>query len=527
MSIKNLLFVFIILIGFPTLVFSAPSSTIVQNLFIKDLAGNGTRCLQINNAGLVQINAAACGTGGAVTWLANGGAFLTTSTINFAAGANITITTSTDGTYTFAATAGSGITSLNGLTTSTQVFATSSAGSGFDLTSSGFTHTLRIGTADNSNTGLLTSSDWSTFNAKLSTSTGLTTANFATTSISQWTNDSGFITIAGVSSTLKVGSAATSTGITGLVFQTSTIAGTWDVRLTGGNILTFSIPPASDAYFAPSTTIPIAANPTASVGLTAVNGTASTFLRSDGAPALSVTITPVWTGLHQFSGAGASTTQLWSASTSIDFANALVLSGAGKKLAAYSGSACSGSDQVTSISATGTVICSGQGSGGNGTLASSTPYVAGQIAVASTTDGYISTISAGRSISIASNALDADAELYTGGFSMSLSQPSSTTDGRFHQHQFPQPATLTRVSCHMTSIGTTTLSIDRRSTSTPNTAGSLVINDLTCGINANTTTSFLITTSTIDHLLNFNVSSTVGVGTTSTLNVRVFRTYDD
>jgi len=43
-----------------------------------------------------------------------------------------------------------------------------------------------------------------------------------------------------------------------------------------------------------------AANPTASVGLTAVNGSASTFLRSDGAPALSQSIAPTWTGAHVF-----------------------------------------------------------------------------------------------------------------------------------------------------------------------------------------------------------------------------------
>jgi hypothetical protein len=42
------------------------------------------------------------------------------------------------------------------------------------------------------------------------------------------------------------------------------------------------------------------ANPTASVGLTAVNGVASTFLRSDGAPALSQSIAPTWTGAHTF-----------------------------------------------------------------------------------------------------------------------------------------------------------------------------------------------------------------------------------
>lgn len=40
------------------------------------------------------------------------------------------------------------------------------------------------------------------------------------------------------------------------------------------------------------------ANPTASVGLTAVNGTAATPMRSDGAPALDQGIVPTWTGNH-------------------------------------------------------------------------------------------------------------------------------------------------------------------------------------------------------------------------------------
>lgn len=43
------------------------------------------------------------------------------------------------------------------------------------------------------------------------------------------------------------------------------------------------------------------ANPTGTIGLTAVNGAASTFLRSDGAPALSQAIVPTWTGAHTFS----------------------------------------------------------------------------------------------------------------------------------------------------------------------------------------------------------------------------------
>lgn len=48
------------------------------------------------------------------------------------------------------------------------------------------------------------------------------------------------------------------------------------------------------------------ANPTASVGLSAVNGVATTFLRSDGAPPLSQTIAPTWTGVHTFTPAARS-----------------------------------------------------------------------------------------------------------------------------------------------------------------------------------------------------------------------------
>ncbi len=47
-----------------------------------------------------------------------------------------------------------------------------------------------------------------------------------------------------------------------------------------------------------ATSGPSGANPTGTVGLAAVNGSAATFLRSDGAPALSQAITPTWTALH-------------------------------------------------------------------------------------------------------------------------------------------------------------------------------------------------------------------------------------
>ena len=53
----------------------------------------------------------------------------------------------------------------------------------------------------------------------------------------------------------------------------------WNKFLTGGSV-------------------PVGANPTGTVGLSTVNGSAATFLRSDGAPPLSQAIAPSWTGKH-------------------------------------------------------------------------------------------------------------------------------------------------------------------------------------------------------------------------------------
>ena len=52
--------------------------------------------------------------------------------------------------------------------------------------------------------------------------------------------------------------------------------------------------------------LPVGANPSASAGLAAVNGVAATFMRSDAAPPLSVSITPTWTGQHIFQSVNAS-----------------------------------------------------------------------------------------------------------------------------------------------------------------------------------------------------------------------------
>jgi hypothetical protein len=61
---------------------------------------------------------------------------------------------------------GTGITDLNGATGSTQSFATGTSGSDFNISTASNIHTFNIPTASASNRGLLSTTDWSTFNNK-------------------------------------------------------------------------------------------------------------------------------------------------------------------------------------------------------------------------------------------------------------------------------------------------------------------------------------------------------------------------
>lgn len=72
------------------------------------------------------------------------------------------------------------------------------------------------------------------------------------------------------------------------------VAGTNISLIQSGGVITISSTSSGGGSSASG------ANPSASVGLSAVNGSASTFLRSDGAPALDQTIAPTWTGKHIF-----------------------------------------------------------------------------------------------------------------------------------------------------------------------------------------------------------------------------------
>ena len=72
---------------------------------------------------------------------------------------------------------------------------------------------------------------------------------------------------------------------------------------TAGHLMTWGVDGYTPADGGAVPTGASGANPTATIGLSAVNGSASTFLRSDGAPPLSQSITPTWTGLHKFTDA--------------------------------------------------------------------------------------------------------------------------------------------------------------------------------------------------------------------------------
>lgn len=85
---------------------------------------------------------------------------------------------------------------------------------------------------------------------------------------------------------------------------------------------------------------PAAANPSASVGLTANNGTAVTFMRSDATPSLNTAIVPTWSGLHTFSG-GIQTTSLI-ASTTIRSTGGFGCNGATPQTAAVVATAVAG-----------------------------------------------------------------------------------------------------------------------------------------------------------------------------------------
>ena len=124
-----------------------------------------------------------------------------------------------------------------------------------------------------------------------------------------------------------------STTITGLTIGTNVQA--WDVQLdtlasfvanrflwASGTDFSYITTSTAMSFLGGSTST--GANPSASVGLTATNGTANTFMRSDASPALSQSIIPIWTGLHEFT-AGASSSEVRTPSSTLGAARATTI----------------------------------------------------------------------------------------------------------------------------------------------------------------------------------------------------------
>lgn len=116
-----------------------------------------------------------------------------------------------------------GLSSLNGLTESTQNFAVGTSGTDFAISSAGSTHTFNLPTASAANRGALSSADWSTFNGKQD-NIGLTTVG---TNLATLPNPSAVrylrinadntvsaLTLAQIKSDLSISSAIMATAVT-------------------------------------------------------------------------------------------------------------------------------------------------------------------------------------------------------------------------------------------------------------------------------------------------------------------------
>ncbi len=113
------------------------------------------------------------------------------------------------------------------------------------------------------------------------------------------------LTLGGTPATALARAASLALGWTGqlAVSRGGSGAGTLTGYLKGNGTAAFtavSTIPYSDISGTP--TIPVGANPSANIGLSAVNGVATSFMRSDGAPALDQGIAPTWTAQHKFQG---------------------------------------------------------------------------------------------------------------------------------------------------------------------------------------------------------------------------------
>jgi hypothetical protein len=148
----------------------------------------------------------------------------------------------------WALAASTGVTSINGLTTSTQTFSTSISGSGFTIGSTGSTHTYYIGLAGNASTGLISSASQTLFGLKTfasgisvtsgTASTSTTTGDFTVTGGvgiggSLWTSTTNLSSISGVG----ISNSVITSGVWSGTAISAIKGGTGLVSYTTGDIL--------------------------------------------------------------------------------------------------------------------------------------------------------------------------------------------------------------------------------------------------------------------------------------------------
>ena len=93
------------------------------------------------------------------------------------AGTNVTISSTSTEITINSSGGGGGISSINTLTASSQTLATGTAGTDFAIASGTSTHTFNLPTASGTNTGKLSSTDWTTFNNKVATTRSISTTS--------------------------------------------------------------------------------------------------------------------------------------------------------------------------------------------------------------------------------------------------------------------------------------------------------------------------------------------------------------
>lgn len=257
------------------------------------------------------------------------------------------------------------------------------------------------GTLPVANGGTGVTSSTGTGSAVLSTSPTLVTPLLGTPTSGVMTNVTGLPLTTGVTGLLPVANGGIGIGtLTGIAKGNGTsafsVANSGDVIATWGGTCSASTYLRGDGSCQTPATGGTGANPSALVGLTAVNGAAGTFLRSDGAPALDQSIAPTWTGVHTFSGAGARVafTGAGTSSSRIDYSStggalAVGLDGSGGDSIVTGGSAYAGTFATTNATGltfgTNSLARQTISSGGNVTINS--PSSGTALTVAGTTGG--------------------------------------------------------------------------------------------------------------------------------------------